>query len=131
MFRQITFLRFALLADAVASGATGLLMIAGAEALDRLLGLPVPLMREAGLLLVPYVALVAFVGTRENIPVAAVKTIVALNVLWVLGSIGLLISGLVAPTMLGYAFVIVQAIAVGVFAELQIIGLRRADTAVA
>ena len=30
MLRQITFLRFALLADAVASGATGLMMIAGA-----------------------------------------------------------------------------------------------------
>jgi hypothetical protein len=131
MFRQITFLRFALLADAVASGATGLLMVAGAEALTGLLGLPVPLMREAGLLLVPYVALVGLVGTRENIPLGAVKTIVALNVIWVLGSIGLLISGLVAPTMLGYAFVSVQAIAVGVFAELQIIGLRRAETAVA
>jgi hypothetical protein len=131
MFRQITFLRFALLVDAVASGATGLLMIAGAEGLTGLLGLPVPLMREAGLLLVPYVALVGLVGTRENIPLGAVKTIVALNVLWVLGSIGLLMSSLVAPTMLGYAFVIVQAVAVGVFAELQIIGLRRAKTAVA
>src|SRR4051812_41325782 len=126
MFRQITFLRFALLADAVASGATGLLLIAGAEALTGLLGLPVPLMREAGLLLVPYVALVAFVGTRENISLGAVKTIVGLNVLWVFGSIGLLMSSLVAPTMLGYAFVIVQAVAVGAFAELQIIGLRRA-----
>jgi hypothetical protein len=131
MFRQITFLRFALLVDAVASGATGLLMAAGAEALTGLLGLPVPLMREAGLLLVPYVALVAFVGTRENISLGAVKTIVVLNVLWVLGSIGLLMSSLVAPTMLGYAFVIVQAVAVGVFAELQIIGLRRAEAAVA
>jgi hypothetical protein len=131
MFRQITFLRFALLADAVASGATGLLLIAGAEGLTGLLGLPVPLMREAGLLLVPYVALVGFVGTRENISPGAVKTILALNVLWVLGSIGLLISSLVAPTMLGSAFVIVQAVAVGVFAELQMIGLRRAETAVA
>lgn len=119
------FLRYALLADAVASGATGLLMIAGADLLTSLLGLPVALMREAGLLLVPYVALVAFVGTRETISRPAVKLIIALNVLWVVASIGLLISGLVAPTMLGYAFVIAQAVAVGVFAELQVIGLRR------
>jgi hypothetical protein len=130
MFRQNTFLRYALIADAVASGATGLMMIAGADLLTGLLGLPVPLMREAGLLLVPYVALVAFVGTREQIPFGAVKVIIALNVLWVLGSVGLLVGGFVAPTLLGYAFVIVQAIAVGVLAELQIIGLRRADTAV-
>lgn len=125
MNRQNTFLRYALLADAVASGATGLLMIAGADLLTGLLGLPVALMREAGLLLVPYVALVAFVGTRDAISRPAVQAIIALNVLWVAGSIGLLMSGYVAPTALGYAFVIAQAVAVGIFAELQFIGLRR------
>lgn len=131
MSRQDTFLRYALIADAVASGATGLLMIAGADLLTGLLGLPVALMRESGLLLVPYVALVAFVGTRAVIPFAAVKAIIALNVLWVLGSVGLLVGGFVTPTLPGYAFVIMQAIAVGVLAELQIIGLRRADAVTA
>ncbi len=127
MNRQNTFLRYALLADAVASGATGLLMIAGADVLTGLLGLPAALMREAGLLLVPYVALVAFVGTRDVIARPAVRAIIGLNVLWVAASIGLLMSGFVAPTLLGYAFVIAQAVAVGLFAELQVIGLRRAQ----
>ena len=131
MLRRITNLRFALLADAVASGATGLMMIVGAELLTGLLGLPVALMRAAGLLLVPYVALVAYVGTRQNIPHGAVKAIIALNVLWVLSSAGLLVGGFVAPTMLGYAFVIAQAVVVGVFAELQFVGLRRTDAATA
>ena len=131
MLRQITNLRFALLADAVASGATGLMMIAGADLLTGLLGLPVALMREAGLLLVPYVALVAFVGTRQAISHGAVRAIIALNVAWVAGSIGLLMSGIVAPTVLGYAFVIFQAVVVGVFAELQFIGLRREQAATA
>lgn len=131
MPRSNLFLRYALLADAIASGATGLLMIAGADLLTGMLGLPVALMRESGLVLVPYVALVAFVGTREHIAFGAVKAIIALNVLWVLGSVGLLVGGFVAPTLLGYAFVIMQAVAVGVLAELQIIGLRRADIAVA
>jgi hypothetical protein len=125
MTSQNTFLRYALLADAVASGATGLLMIAGADALTGLLGLPVALTREAGLVLVPYVALVAFVGTREAISRAAVRVIIALNVLWVLGSVAVLFAAPIAPTALGYAFVIAQAVAVGVFAELQVIGLRR------
>src|SRR3954463_13641988 len=107
------FLRYALLADAVASGATGALLIAGAGSLDGLLGLPVALMREAGLLLVPYVALVAFVGTRQAIPQGAVTAIIALNIAWVAGSIGLLMSGAVAPTVLGTAFVIFQAVVVG------------------
>jgi len=127
MSRSNLFLRYALLADAIASGASGLLMIAGADLLTGVLGLPVALIRESGLLLLPFVALVAFVGTREVIPLGAVKAIVALNVLWVLGSVGLLVGGFVAPTVLGYAVVIMQAVAVGVLAELEIIGLRRAD----
>jgi hypothetical protein len=127
MLRQITNLRFALLADAAASGATGLMMIAGAGLLDGLLGLPVALMREAGLLLVPYVAFVVYVGTRETISRPAVQATIAMNVVWVVASVGLLMSGYVAPTVLGYAFVIFQAVVVGVFAELQLIGLRRSQ----
>ena len=125
------FLRYALLADAAASGATGLLLIAGAGLLEGFLGLPIALMREAGLVLVPYVAFVAWVGTRETISRPAVQAVIALNVLWVAGSIGLLVSGWVAPALLGYAFVIAQAMVVGVFAELQFIGLRRTGTATA
>ena len=129
MFRQSTFLRYALLADAAASGATGLMMIAGAGLLEGLLSLPVALMREAGLLLVPYVAFVAYVGTRETISRPAVQATIAINVLWVAASVGLLMSGYVAPSVLGYAFVIFQAVVVGVFAELQLIGLRRSSEA--
>jgi len=131
MPRSNPFLRYALLADAVASGATGLLMIAGADLLTGLLGLPVGLMREAGLLLIPYVALVAFVGTREVISRQAVQTIIALNVVWVAASVGLLVTDFVAPTALGTAFVLAQAAAVAVFAELQFIGLRRGEAAIA
>jgi hypothetical protein len=118
-------LRFALIADAVASGATALLMLAGAGLLSDLLGLPVELMRYAGLALVPFVAFVAFVGTRSDIPRGAATAVIVLNVAWVVGSLALLVSGKVSPTALGHAFVLVQAIAVGVFAELQWIGLRR------
>ena len=130
MLRQNTFLRYALLADAFASGATGLMMIAGAGLLEGLLGLPTALMREAGLVLVPYVAFVAWVGTRDAISRPAVQAIIALNVLWVVGS-AVVLFAFVAPTVLGYTFVVAQAIVVGVFAELQFIGLRRHDAVTA
>jgi hypothetical protein len=81
--------------------------------------------------LIPYVAFVAWVGTREAISRSAVQAIIVLNVLWVAGSIGLLVSGWVAPTMLGYAFVIAQAAVVAVLAELQFVGLRRGAAAAA
>ena len=128
--RSDTILRYALLADAIASGATGLLMIAGAGLLEGLLGLPATLTREAGLL-VPYVAFVAFVGTRERISRTAVQTTIALNVVWAVCSFGLLVTDYVAPTALGYAFVIGQAAVVALFAELQFIGLRQSSTVAA
>jgi hypothetical protein len=117
------FLRRVLWADVIASGATGLLMVAGAGVLESLLGLPSALTREAGLILVPYAALVAVVAARTQISRAAVWTIILTNAAWTIGSIGLLVGGL-APNALGYAFVIAQALVVAVLAELQYAGVR-------
>ena len=77
------------------------------------------------------VAFVAWVGTRETISRGAVCAIVAANALWALASAGLLVSGLVAPTALGYAFVIAQAVVVALLGELQYVGLRRNGTVAA
>lgn len=120
-----TFLRRALLLDAVASGATGLLMIAGAGLAEGMLGLPAALLRGAGLVLVPYVAFVIYTGTRETISRPAVWAIIVANVLWAAASALLLLAGWVAPTALGYAFVITQAVVVALLGELQYMGLRR------
>jgi hypothetical protein len=49
----------------------------------------------------------------------------AANVIWVVASILVLVSGAIAPTALGIAFVIFQAIVVAGFADLQFTGLRR------
>src|ERR671916_459780 len=118
MLNSPALLRWSLLIDAVASGATALLLIAGAGLLEGLLGLPTSLMRYAGLILVPYVAFVAYVGTRAEIARPAVWLVIACNAVWVVASAALLVSGFVAPTMLGTAFVVAQAVAVGFFGEL-------------
>jgi hypothetical protein len=120
-----TFLRRALQLDAVASGATALLMIAGAGLVEGLLGLPAALLRGAGLVLLPYVAFVIYTGTRETISRPAVWAIIVANVLWAAASALLLLSGWVAPTGLGYAFVIAQAFVVALLGELQYVGLRQ------
>jgi hypothetical protein len=73
------FLRKALLLDAAASGATAVLLIAAAGFLDGLLGLPVALMREAGLILVPFVGFVIWIGTREVVARGSIWTIIAAN----------------------------------------------------
>src|SRR5215204_1945543 len=125
-FSPSPFLRYALVGDALASGATGLLLVLGAGALTGLLGLPEALMRAAGLILLPYAAVVAFLGTRATMSRRAVWAVIAVNGVWVADSLILLASGWVSPTGLGYAFVLAQALAVLVFAEAQYLELRRA-----
>lgn len=121
------FVRHALLADALATAATGLLLAVGADHLTGILGLPVTLMRLAGLSLLPFAAIVLFVGLRQSPPRTAVLAIIAYNVMWTVDSFVLLASGWAAPTLLGSAFVIMQAVTVGGFAMLQWIGMKRAD----
>ncbi|KYF53049.1 hypothetical protein BE08_00460, partial [Sorangium cellulosum] len=99
------FLRRALLADAIVSGATGLLMLAGAAPLAGVVGLPEALLRWSGASLLPFAALVAWVGTRERPARAAVLAVVVANALWVIDSVLLLATGWVEPTALGHAFV--------------------------
>ena len=119
-----TFLRRILLADAVISGMTGVLMLAAANLLARVLGFPEPLLRYAGFSLLPFAALVLYLAKRDVLPRGGVWTIIALNAGWVIASVALLF--LAAPSPAGYAFVIVQAIAVAALAEMQYMGLRRA-----
>jgi hypothetical protein len=129
--RLSSFLRQGLLADAVITGATGLVMFFGAGVLARLLELPEALLRYAGLALLPFVAYVAYVATREHVHRPAVWAVILLNALWVAASIVLLLSGWVAPNALGVVFVVVQALAVAVFADIQYLGVRRSMTTAA
>jgi hypothetical protein len=131
MIRPSALLRRALQADAVVSGAMALLLTLAAGTLSPLLALPEALLLDTGLFLIGYAALVGWLGTRAVLPRTMVLIVIAGNALWTLGSVALLLSGSVAPNALGIAFVLVQATAVGIFAELQFIGLRRSEAAVA
>jgi hypothetical protein len=122
-------LRLALVADAIASGAMGVLMAAGAGLLAPLLGLPQPLLLWAGLALIPFAAFVGWAGLREAPPLGAVRTIVAVNLAWVAGSAMLPALLPTAPSMLGLAFVALQAAAVLALATLQWVGAARAGRA--
>lgn len=124
-------LRQALLADAVTTAACAALLIAGASLLDEALGLPAALLRGAGLVLMPFAALVAWLGTRPRLPRTAVLAVIGVNALWAADSLLLLLGGWVAPTAAGLAFVIAQAVAVAMYAELQFMGLRRSAAAAA
>jgi hypothetical protein len=129
MIHPSLLLRRAIQADALVSGAMALLLSLAASSLASILSLPEPLLLGTGLFLIGYVALLGWLATRPAMPKPLVWLIVAGNAAWTLGSIALLLSGAVTPNLLGTAFVGLQAVAVGVFAELQYLGLRRSGTA--
>jgi hypothetical protein len=123
--RPQSFLRLVLLGDAAASGATGLLVLIGGGFLEGRLGVPAALLRGAGLILLPYLAFVVYVGTRERLTRPAVWAVIVCNALWTAASVLLLMGPWIAPTALGYAFVIGQALIVALLGGLQYLGLQR------
>jgi len=131
MIHPSTFLSRALLADAIFSGVSAAGLTLGAGLLAPFLNLPEALLRETGLFLIGYAALVGWLGTRSSVQKALALIVVAGNAAWTLASIALLFSGAVSPNFLGEIVVVAQAIATGVFAELQYVGLRRSGGAVA
>jgi hypothetical protein len=101
-------LRKVLLADAVVSGATGLLLLLGAGMLTALLGVPEDFMRYTGLSLLPFAALIGSWRTG-HLARPAVWAVVAYNALWAVDSVLILVTGWIAPSALGYAFIVAQA----------------------
>ena len=127
--RSSLLLRRALIADAVCSGTMGIAMLSFAAVLGGELELPARLFAEAGIVLLPFAAFVAFLATRAQPARFAVWTVIVLNLIWAVDSVLLLLTGWVAPNALGYAFIIGQAVVVLIFADLQYLGLRRSAAA--
>jgi len=118
-------LRLSLKLDAFASGAVGLVLAAGAPVLDGELGAPAAALVAVGVLLVAWAAGLLYLVSRPRIKRPAVWTIIGVNVLWAVDSV-LLAADWSALTAAGTAFVLAQAAAVVVLADLQFVGLRRA-----
>src|SRR3712207_6316659 len=91
-------------------------MLIGAGPLSGVLGLPETLLRIAGLVLLPYAGFIGWLGMRETINKPVAWAVVLGNALWVADSLLLLVSGWIAPTSAGYAFVIGQELVVLMYA---------------
>jgi len=84
MIDPSTFLRRAIQADAIFSGASAVLLTLGAGTLAPLLNLPETLLLETGLFLIAYAALVGWLGTRPTMPKALVLIVIVGNTAWTL-----------------------------------------------
>jgi hypothetical protein len=126
-----TFLRRALLADAVFSGISAVLLVITAAPLSTMLALPETFLKDTGLFLVPYALLVGYLGWRTHLRLFTPWLVIGGNGLWTLASFALLFGHWLSPNLLGEAMIAGQALAVGVIAELQYIGLRKSGMTVA
>lgn len=89
------------------------------------LGLPVGLLRWAGVTLIPFAGFVAWLRMQDRVQRPLVFAVIACNVLWALDSVLLLFTGWVEVTVLGEVLVVGQALVVALIAQLELVGLRR------
>lgn len=120
-------LRRALLADGVVGLATGSLLVLASGWFAELLALPRELLLGAGGALLPLGVLLVWLGNCERVHRLWVWAVLAINALWVVDSLVLLITGVVAPSLLGQVFIIGQAALVLLFLELEWLGLKRSE----
>ncbi|MGW6500352.1 hypothetical protein [Nonomuraea angiospora] len=122
---RMKFLRLALASDAVVTGGNGLVYLAFAGPVSDLLGPGAGLLRGIGAFLLVYGVAVGLLATRRAISPAATRAVIALNIVWTLASVAVVVTGAADLTTIGAIWTIAQALVVGAFAELQIVGLRK------
>ena len=115
--------------DAVVTGAAGVVLAAGAPLLDEALGAPTAVLAALGAFFVAYAAAL-FVIARAGAPDGWVKAVIAGNALWVVASVVAVLAEWLTLTTLGTVFALVQAGAVALIAELQLVALRRSHEVV-
>jgi CHASE2 domain-containing sensor protein len=117
-------LRRKLIADALISGAGGLLLILGAGPLAQLMRLPRPLLFWAGVALLPFAAVNASLGLRRRAPRRALLAIMLCNACWAADSLLAVACGWLQPSLTGMAVVLAQALAVAALADAEYHDLR-------
>lgn len=119
-------LRLALRLDAVVTAANGAAYLVLAGPLEDLLGLEPALLRPAGAVLLVFSAAVWMLAARTPISRGPVLAVIAVNAFWVVASVALAVFGWGSPETVGTVWVVLQALVVAGFAELQALTRPRA-----
>ncbi|HYI64702.1 MAG TPA: hypothetical protein VEW71_07440 [Allosphingosinicella sp.] len=125
---QALFLRRVLALDSLSCLSIGLIMGLGAAALAPSFGLPEPLVRIAGLVLLPLAAFIGWLASSKAPLRPLVWVVILGNLAWTAESF-ILIGQQGAITALGTAFVSAQALAVLGLAALEYVGLKKVRVA--
>ncbi|MFJ9440518.1 hypothetical protein ACIRRH_01455 [Kitasatospora sp. NPDC101235] len=116
--------RGALALDALVTGGNGLAYLAFSGPLGELLGAGRTTLVDVGLFLLGYALAVGALAARRRPPVFGVRTVIDLNLAWVVLSLVAMELWL-EPTTAGFVWIPAQAATVALFAVLQFTALRR------
>ncbi|HEV2061063.1 MAG TPA: hypothetical protein VGR11_17055 [Solirubrobacteraceae bacterium] len=117
-------LRSALKLDALVTGANGGAYLVAAQPLGDLLGLSAVVLRALGVVLLAFGAVLWLSAARPSVARGVGVAVVVANAAWALASIAVAVGGWMSPTAIGTLWIIIQAIVVAGFAELQAAALR-------
>jgi len=120
--------RLAVRFDAAVTGAFGVLIGVASPLLDGWLSVDAALLLALGVVLIGYALVLELVIARRPTR-ALVWEVIMLNTLWVIASVVAVVTDALTLTTLGTVFVLVQAAAVALIADLQFLALRRATDA--
>ncbi len=124
--QQSTLLKKGLRGNAVFSALSGTIALIAAPALASFTGLTAPIIFYIlGVVLLVYAADLWWVSSKEPIDQRFAWAAIILDVLWILGSTLILITGWLSLTVAGRWTIFFLAEIVAIFAIIQYIGLRR------
>ena len=119
-------LKNALHGNALFSGTSGLVALLAAQSLAAFTGIESPsIFVVLGIVLILYAVDLWWVASRETINRHLAWAAILLDVLWVIGSVAILLFGWLPLTVAGSWTIALLAEVVAIFAVLQFIGLRR------
>jgi hypothetical protein len=119
-------LRTALRLDAAVTGANAVAYLALAGPLADLFGVPATALRAIGAFLAVFALAVWMTARPAVISRAAAGAIAVANLAWAAGSVVALLLDAWSPETVGAVWIALQAAVVALFADLQLLGLRRA-----
>lgn len=117
-------LKLAFYADAAGTVTLAGLQLAVPSLLSEQLSLSTELLKETGIFMVGYTALLVCLANARRVWAAVVRFIAIGNVGWAAACLALAFTQLVSPSGLGVAYLAFQAVAVVLFAGLELAGLR-------
>lgn len=126
---QSRLLRQALRGNGLFSALSGLVFLFGGRPLAAFMGLSTPVVLMAiGLITALYAGLLLWMTAQSSIKRSFARAAVVLDAGWVIGSIAILLTGWPPLSIAGMWIVALLAEVVALFAVLQAVGLRRADS---